>query len=100
VRVRRDLTDEQVTSLTDTELEAWSEAQAVGPWEPNDVGPAHPPAPATEAITISVPSDVLAELRAEATLRRQPWPRYTKDLLLLALRQVQATRRHPTTRSF
>lgn len=90
MRIRcSDVTDEQIASLTDEELMAWSEAHAVGSWELNDAEPAPLP---TEAITIRVPQELLAELRIEATLRRQPWPRYAKDLLLFAVRQVQAAR--------
>jgi len=84
-----DVTDEQIPDLPDEELEAWSEAQAIGSWEPNDADSAPPP---TETITIRVPPELLTELRIEATIRRQPWPRYAKDLLLLAVRQVQAAR--------
>jgi len=39
-----------------------------------------------------VPDELLTELRIEATIRRQPWPRYAKDLLLFAVRHVQAAR--------
>jgi hypothetical protein len=84
-----DLTDEQLAGLPDDELEAWSEAHAIGSWEANDADPLPPP---TEAITIRVPRDLLTELRIEATVRRQPWPRYARDLLLFAVRQVQAAR--------
>jgi hypothetical protein len=87
-----DLTDERMASMTEAELEAWSEAQAIGPWEPNDVEPPAPP-PAMVPITIRMPRELLAELRTEAALHRQPYQRYMKDLLLLALRQVQAGRR-------
>ena len=90
MRLRRgDLTDDQIAGLPDDELEAWSEANAVGPWEPNDTCAAPERA---EAITIKVSQELLTELRIEATIRRQPWPRYAKDLLLLAVRQVQAAR--------
>jgi hypothetical protein len=87
-----DLTDEQLAALPDEELEAWSEAHAIGSWEANDADPAPPP---TEAITIRVPRELLTELRIEATIRRQPWPRYARDLLLFAVRQVQAARTRP-----
>ena len=93
MRFSSDLTDEQIAALTDEELAAWSDAEAIGPWETNDPEPAPPP---TEAITIRVPAELLIELRIEATKRRQPWPRYAKDLLHLAVRQVQATRRRRT----
>ena len=84
-----DVTDEQIADLPDEELEAWSEAHAIGSWERNDADSA----PArTDTITIRVPQELLTELRIEATIRRQPWPRYAKDLLLLAVRQVQAAR--------
>lgn len=85
----RDLTDEQLADLPDEELEAWTDAHAVGAWEPNDADPTPPP---TESITIRVPRELLTDLRIEATIRRQPWPRYAKDLLLFAVRQVQAAR--------
>ncbi len=92
MRIRRgDVTDEQLASLTDGELEAWTEAHAIGSWEPNDAEAVPQP---TEAITIRVPQELLTELRIEATLRRQPWPRYAKDLLLFAVRHVQAARAH------
>ncbi len=84
-----DVTDEQIASLTDRELEAWTEVHAIGSWEPNDAGAVPPP---TEAITIRVPQELLTELRIEATLRKQPWPRYASDLLLFAVRHVQAAR--------
>lgn len=84
-----DLADDQLADLPDEELEAWTEAHAIGAWEPNDVDSVPPP---TEAITIRVPRELLTDLRIEATVRRQPWPRYAKDLLLLAVRQVQAAR--------
>lgn len=84
-----DVTDEEIASLTDGELEAWMEAHALGSWEPNDARAVPSP---TEAITIRVPQELLTELRIEATLRRQPWPRYAKDLLLFAVRHVQAAR--------
>jgi hypothetical protein len=83
------LTDEQLAALPDEELEAWSEVHAIGSWEANDADPA---APTTEAITIRVPQELLTDLRIEATIRRQPWPRYARDLLLFAVRQVQAAR--------
>ena len=84
-----ELTDEQIAALPDDELEAWTEAHAIGAWEPNDADPVPPP---TEAITIRVPRELLTDLRIEATIRRQPWPRYAKDLLLLAVRQAQTAR--------
>jgi hypothetical protein len=84
-----DLTDDQLAALPDAELEAWTEAHAIGSWERNDADSFPPP---TEAITIKVPRELLTELRIEATVRRQPWPRYARDLLLLAVRQVQAAR--------
>jgi hypothetical protein len=91
VRISSPLTDEQITAMTDEELDAWSDAQAIGPWRPNGIQPGPPPRLAS--VTIAVPSDLLAELAAEAALHRQPCQRYLKDLLLLALRQVQAGRR-------
>jgi hypothetical protein len=84
-----DLTDDEIAALPDDELEIWTERHAIGSWEPND---ADPVPPATEAITIRVPRELLVELRIEATIRRQPWPRYAKDLLLYAVRHVQAAR--------
>jgi hypothetical protein len=84
-----DLTDDQLTDLPDDELEAWTEAHAVSAWEPNDADSVPPP---TEAITIRVPRELLTDLRIEATIRKQPWPRYARDLLLFAVRQVQAAR--------
>jgi hypothetical protein len=90
MRLRRgDVTDDQLVAMPDEELEAWSEAHAIGSWEPNDADCVPPPA---EAITIRVPRELLTELRIEATIRRQPWPRYAKDLLLLAVREVQVAR--------
>ena len=88
-----DLTDDELAALPDDELEAWTEAHAIGSWEPNDTDSAPPP---TEVITIKVPRELLTELRIEATIRRQPWPRYAKDLLLYALRHVQAARARQT----
>ena len=84
-----DLTDDQLQDLPDDELEVWTEAHAVGAWEPNDADSVPPP---TEAITIRVPRELLTDLRIEATIRQQPWPRYAKDLLLFAVRHVQAAR--------
>jgi hypothetical protein len=84
-----ELSDEQVAALRDDELEVWSDAHAIGPWERNDAGSVPP---AIEAITIRVPRELLTDLRIEATIRRQPWPRYASDLLLFAVRQVQAVR--------
>jgi hypothetical protein len=84
-----ELSDEQVAALRDDELEAWSDAHAIGSWERNDAGSVPP---VTEAITIRVPRELLTDLRVEATIRRQPWPRYARDLLLFAVRQVQAAR--------
>lgn len=84
-----EVTDDELAALPDEELEAWTDAHAIGSWEPNDAGWTPPP---TEAITIKVPRELLTELRIEATVRRQPWPRYARDLLLLAVRQVQAAR--------
>jgi hypothetical protein len=84
-----DITDDRLAQLPDEELEAWTEAHAIGGWEPNDADSVPPP---TEAITIRVPRELLTDLRIEATIRRQPWPRYAKDLLLFAVRQVQAAR--------
>jgi hypothetical protein len=84
-----DLTDDQLAGLPDDELESWTDAHAIGGWEPNDADSVPPP---TEAITIKVPRELLTDLRIEATIRKQPWPRYAKDLLLLAVRQVQAAR--------
>jgi hypothetical protein len=92
VRISSDLTDDQIASMTDEELDAWAEAQAIGPWTPNDVPPAPPPD--MTGLTVRLPRDLLAELEAEAALHRQPAQRYARDLLLLALRQVQAGRRH------
>ena len=84
-----DLTDDQLAELPDEELEAWTETHAISGWEPNDADSVPPP---TEAITIRVSRELLTDLRIEATIRRQPWPRYAKDLLLYAVRQVQAAR--------
>ncbi len=89
MRISRFLTDDEIVALTDEELEARGEA--IGPWRPNRVEPALPAPPA--AVTIPLPRDLLAELEAEAALHGQPHERYLKDLLLLALRQVQAGRR-------
>ncbi|HXM57239.1 MAG TPA: CopG family antitoxin, partial [Candidatus Dormibacteraeota bacterium] len=78
--------------MSEDELDRWSDAQAEGPWESNDdVAPvlARP----MTSITVRMPQELLSELKAEAALRRQPYQRYMKDLLLLALRQVQADHR-------
>jgi hypothetical protein len=83
-------TDAEFAAATVEELEAWADANAIGPWEPNDVVP--PPPPEMTSITIRMPRDLLAELKAEASLHHQPYQRYMKDLLLLALRQVQGHR--------
>lgn len=86
-----DLTDDDIVKMSDQELEAWAESQSAGPWEPNDVEPS--PRPRMVSITLRMPQDLLAELRTEAAVRQQPYQRYMRDLLLLALRQVQAAGR-------
>jgi hypothetical protein len=90
VRISSYLTDEELAAMSAAELESWWEAQAIGPWTPNE--PASP-APRTASVTIPLRPEVAAELEAEAALHRQAYPRYAADLLLLALRIVQAARR-------
>jgi hypothetical protein len=82
------MTDEQLAAMTDAELDAWAEAQAIGPWT---VNVASPDAPA-ERVVAAVRRDVARELAAEAALRRQPVARCAGDLLLMGLRQAQAAR--------
>jgi hypothetical protein len=91
MRLGSDLTDERIASMTEAELQAWVDAEGLGSWLPNVVEPLD--RTAGVAITIAVPEDLAAELRAEAALRQQPHLSYLKDLLLFALRQVQADRR-------
>ena len=79
--------------MGEDELDAWFDARSVGPWEPNDLPP--PRTRATTSITVRMPRDLLDELKGEAARRRQPYQRYLKDLLLLALRQVQGADRPP-----
>jgi hypothetical protein len=89
VRIGSSLTDEQIDALTDDELRAWSEAEAIGPWQPNDIASR---LAAVEEMAVRLPADLLAELGAEAALHQQPAQRYVRDLLLLGLRLVQAGR--------
>jgi len=89
MRISSYLTDEQLATMTDAELDAWAEAQAIGPWTAN---PASPEAPA-ERVVAAVRRDVAGELSAEAALRHQPLARCAGDLLLMGLRQAQAARR-------
>ena len=96
MRVGGRLTDEQIDALPDPELEAWSDTQAIGPWEPNHV---RTRCAATEELALQLPADLLAELRAEAALHQQPSQRFAKDLLLFALRLVQAGRGRPSART-
>lgn len=86
-----DLSDEQLATMSEDELDAWFDARSIGPWEPNDLPP--PPTRAMTSITVRMPRELLDELKAEAARHRQPYQRYMKDLLLLALRQVQAADR-------
>jgi len=87
-----DLTDEQLARMSGDELDAWFDARSVGPWEPNE-GAERPAARTMTSITVRMPADLLVELRAAAARHRQPYQRYMKDLLMLALRQVQAADR-------
>ena len=87
-----DLTDEQIARMSGDELDAWFDARSVGTWEPND-GVERPAPRAMTSITVRMPSDLLSELRATAARHHQPYQRYLKDLLTLALRQVQAADR-------
>ena len=96
MRISSYLTDDQLAAMTGTELEAWSEAEAIGPWTPNDL-PASPDRP-MRPVTVRVPEDLVAELETEAALHRQAGQAYVRDLLLLALRLVQAGRRAETKR--
>jgi len=89
MRISSYLTDEQLAAMTDAELDAWAEAQAIGPWTANDPHQAAPPA----RLVVAIRRDLADELAAEAALRQQPLARCAGDLLLLALRQVQAVRR-------
>lgn len=89
MRISSYLTDEQLAAMTDAELDAWAEAQAIGPWTANDPHPVAPPA----HLIVEIRHDLAEELAAEAALRRQPLALCAGDLLLLALRQVQAVRR-------
>jgi hypothetical protein len=87
-----ELSDGQIAGMSDVELERWSEAESEGPND--DVRAAAGPAAMT-SITVRMPNDLLSELKGEAAVRGQPYQRYMKDLLLLALRQVQAADRRP-----
>jgi hypothetical protein len=89
VRIGSALTDEQIDGLTDDELQAWSDAEAVGQWQPNHAALRQV---VVEELAVRLPADLLAELRAEAALHHQPAQRYVRDLLLLGLRLVQAGR--------
>jgi len=91
VRLGSDPTDEQIAAMTEPELEAWSEADAIGGWEPNAA--AEPDRLLAVSLIVHVPEHLAAELRTEASVRGQPCQRYLNDLLLLALRQSQAGRR-------
>ncbi|HXM58930.1 MAG TPA: sigma-70 family RNA polymerase sigma factor [Candidatus Dormibacteraeota bacterium] len=93
MRIGSDPTDEELASMTPAELDAWADTQAIGPWTPND--DATPVDPITARLTLPLSRDLVAELEAEAALRRRPAPQYARDLLLLALRQVQAARGAP-----
>jgi hypothetical protein len=89
LRISSYLTDEQLAAMTDAELDAWAEAQAIGPWTANVASPEAP----AERVVAAMRHDVARELAAEAALRRQPLARCAGDLLLLGLRQAQAARR-------
>lgn len=90
MRPRAELTEEQVERMTADQLAAWSDGEALSPWEPNSSPP--PARQASEPTVLALSGDLAAELRAEAALHRQPYARYLEDLLLLALRTVQAHR--------
>jgi hypothetical protein len=87
LRISCYLSDDQLAAMSDAEIEAWSEAQAIGPWTPNDVALA--PARPMASVTVRLPREVLADLETEAALHRQACQPYVRDLLLLALRLVQ-----------
>jgi hypothetical protein len=84
------LTEEQVERMTSDQLADWSDGEALSPWEPNSSPP--PARQASVPTMLALPGDLAAELRAEAALHEQPYVRYLEDLLLLALRTVQANR--------
>ena len=90
MRISSYVTDDQLAAMSDRELEAWADAQAIGPWTPNDLPPS--PARPMASLTIRVPGDLVAELESEAALHGQACQPYVRDLLLLALRTVQAGR--------
>lgn len=76
------------TEMTVDELRrAWEEAEPISREEAGlgDLAPAAPLVP----ITVRLPSDLLAELKSEAAKAGQPYQRYLRALLLMALREVQ-----------
>jgi hypothetical protein len=90
-----DLTDAQIANMSDQDLDAWYDAQSIGPWEPVEEPPDPLPRVMT-SITLRMPRDLLSELKAEATKHRQPYQRYLRDLVRLALAQAQAAGRPQT----
>ncbi len=96
VMYHEDLSEDEFLDMTVEEMEAWAEANTVGPWEPNtDVPPT--PRVRMKSITLRIDPELLEEIRTEAALRNQPYQPYMRELLLLAVRHVQALPRRPVS---
>lgn len=87
------MTEKDLENMTPAELEAWVEANADGPWEPNDV-PRTGRAPMVP-VTIRLPEELLDEVKAEAAKHGHRYQRYARALMLLGLRAVQGGARLP-----
>lgn len=76
------------TEMTEEELRrTWEDAEPISREEGGlEEVEAHAP---LVPISLRLPADLLAELRAEARKAGQPYQRYLRALLLMALRQVQ-----------
>lgn len=85
----REVTNEELERMDESELRAWS-AAGEERWEPNELaGAARTP---MVPITIRMPEDLLEELKAEAAKHGHRYQRYARALMLLGLRTVQAGR--------
>lgn len=76
------------TEMTEDELRrAWDEAEPVSREEAGlgDLAPSSALVP----ITVRLPGDLLAELKSAAAKAGQPYQRYLRALLMMALREVQ-----------
>jgi predicted DNA binding CopG/RHH family protein len=91
-----DISEDELADMTVDELEAWADANSIGPWEPNTDVPRTPHVSKT-SITLRIQPDLLAEIKDEASARYQPYQRYMRELLLLGLRHVQALPRRPVS---